>query len=131
MALEREVNLHFDEIDFIRSVFLSLFRSISFDGKILGGKGERTQKGREGNPLSWLSWKLINEEDGINRALISFCLKKGEKEEKEEEEFWEDCNGFRRWDEEDSLCVWTTGRKLGARLEDCFIGHFIKLGTVA
>lgn len=74
---------------------------------------------------------MINEEDGINRALISFCLKKGEKEEKEEEEFWEDCNGFRRWDEEDSLCVWTTGRKLGARLEDCFIGHFIKLGTVA
>lgn len=78
-------------------------------------------------------WKLINEEDGINLWRVDkFLFKKreGEKEE-EEERFREDCNGFRRWDEEDSLCVWTAGRKLGATLEDCFIGHFIKLDTVA
>lgn len=61
MALEREVNLHFDGIDFIRSVFLSLFRSISFDGrKILG----RRREGWEGRGL-FVSGREILSRDSL------------------------------------------------------------------
>ena len=67
--------------------FLCFVPFPSTEEKFLVGRerGRREGKGRKSS-LVTLSWKLINEKDGINRGLISFCLKKREKEEEEEEE---------------------------------------------